>query len=123
MDRILLRGVSCSCRIGVPEEERASPQEIRLDVALELDVRRAAAKDDLRLAVDYHRLERGLRAAAEASRFKLLESLAERLAAEALRLAPQARSVTLAARKRPAVMPKTEEVVVEVVRRRTGGGR
>jgi dihydroneopterin aldolase len=117
-DRIRLLGVACRCRIGVPEWERRKPQTILLDVALETDTRAAGRSDALSDAIDYHALERALRATAEASRFKLLEALAEALAAEALRLCPKARAVAVAARKRPALMPKTAEVLVEIRRSR-----
>lgn len=118
MDRIRLVGVSCRCRIGVPAWERRKPQTILVDVAVEADLRASGRSDELERSLDYHALEQALRARAEASRFKLLESLAEDLAALILRLCPAARAVAVAARKRPALMPRTREVVVEIRRRR-----
>ena len=36
--QIFLEGLAVTCRIGVPEEERAKPQELWLDVELEVSV-------------------------------------------------------------------------------------
>ena len=41
------------CRLGVYEWERRSPQTVWLDVELAIDAARAAARDDVRKAVDY----------------------------------------------------------------------
>jgi dihydroneopterin aldolase len=117
-DLIRLTGVSCRCRIGVPAAERARRQTILLDLALETDAARAAALDDFREAVDYQAVERLVRAEAEGRECALLETLAERVAAAVLRAQPRVSAATVSARKRPAVMPKTREVAVEIRRTR-----
>jgi len=119
-DRIRLHGVACRCRIGVPAAERRKRQRILVDVSLGLDLRKAGQTDDLKRSVDYHALERTLRQAAESGERMLLERLAEDLARTALMFDGRVRAVTVAVRKKPAVMPQTREVAVEVrrIRRR-----
>lgn len=117
-DTIWLLGVECRAKVGVPAAERARRQKILVDVGLETDVRPAAARDDFRLAPDYWALEKLVRAQAEAGERALIETLAEKLAAEVLSKTG-APAVTIRVRKTPAVMPKTREVVVEI--RRTRG--
>lgn len=118
MDRIILRGVACRCHIGVPEKERRRGQTILVDLSLDVDLRRAGASDALADAPDYYALEKRIRAFAEASRFKMIERLAEALAQEALAFDRRIRSVTIVVRKKPAAMPRTQEVAVEITRRR-----
>ncbi len=115
-DQVWLIDVECRCRVGVSAAERARRQKILLDLGLEVDAARAAARDDLREAADYQAVERAARAEAEAGERALLETLAERVAAAALRASPRASAVTVRARKTPADMPKTREVVLEIRR-------
>ncbi len=120
-DMIWLNGVECRSRIGVPAAERARRQKLLIDVGLEADCRPAAARDDFRLAIDYWAVEKLVRATAEAGERALVETLAERLAASVLAAQPLADAVVVRVRKKPAVMPKTREVAVEIRRARRGG--
>jgi dihydroneopterin aldolase len=117
-DLVWLYGLECRAKVGVPASERARRQRVVLDIGLEVDVRPAARGDDFRLAADYWAVEKAVRAAVEAGERQLLETLAEQAAAEALRAAPRAKAVRVVARKRPAVMPRTREVAVEIRRQR-----
>jgi dihydroneopterin aldolase len=117
-DRVWLLGVECRCHVGVPAAERARRQKILLDVGLEVDAARAAARDDFREAADYHAVEKAARAEAESGERALLETLAERVAAAVLRSSPRVAAATVRARKFPVVMPKTREVFVEIRRER-----
>jgi FolB domain-containing protein len=117
-DKIWLYGVECKCRIGVPREERAKPQKIFLDLGLEVSTAPAAAKDDFRLAVDYWAVEKAVRELAERGERQLLETLAEKVAAAVLNHDLRVSAVTVIARKKPAVMPRTREVAVEIRRER-----
>ena len=117
-DQVWLMGVECRCRVGVPAAERARRQRILLDVGLETDAARAAARDDFREAADYQAVEKAARAEAESGARALLETLAERVAAAVLRTQPLVSAVTVRARKSPSAMPKTREVYVEIRRGR-----
>lgn len=115
MDKITLLGVECRVKLGVPAAERARRQKVLIDVVIEADCAAAAAQDDFRKAVDYWAVERLVRETAERGERRLAEKLAEDVAAAVL---TKAGAVTVRVRKKPFVMPKTAEVVVEVSRRR-----
>jgi dihydroneopterin aldolase len=121
-DMVWLTGVECRCRVGVPAAERRRAQKILIDVGLEVDASRAAARDDFRQAADYWAVEKAVRAVAETGERALIETLAERSAAAALRAAPAAAAAVVRVHKTPAVMPKTRGVFVEI-RRERGGSR
>jgi dihydroneopterin aldolase / 2-amino-4-hydroxy-6-hydroxymethyldihydropteridine diphosphokinase len=79
-DRIVLRGLVARGRHGVFPEERRDGQDFVVDVALELDVRAAAATDDLGRTVHYGELAEALADVVRGEPVDLLETLAERLA-------------------------------------------
>jgi len=116
MDKIWLNGIECRVKIGVPQQERKKPQKILIDVGMDLDLAPCAKEDDFRLTVDYKAVEDAVRAAAESGERCLAESLAERVAALVLKLDRRIGAVEVAVHKKPAVMPKTREVVVQIRR-------
>ena len=72
-------------RIGVPEEERREPQRLLVSLEMSVDSVAAAAKsDDLALTVNYYRVAQRVKALATEGERKLIETLAEELAAELL---------------------------------------
>lgn len=79
-DRIFLRGLAAECIIGFIEWERRVKQTVVVDLELPVDCRRAAATDDVADTVDYKRVAKRVQAYIEASEFKLVETLAHRLA-------------------------------------------
>lgn len=79
-DRIFLRGLAAECIIGFIEWERRVKQTVVLDLELPVDCRRAAATDDVADTVDYKRVAKRVLTYIEASEFKLVETLAHRLA-------------------------------------------
>lgn len=117
-DKIWLKGLACRVRLGVPAAERRKRQTVTVDLGLELDLSPAAARDDFRLTVDYAALELAVRRLAETGECALVETLAESLAAEVLRLGAKINAVTVLVHKKPAVMPRTREVVVAIRRAR-----
>ncbi len=119
MDKIWLYGIECRCRLGVPASERKKPQKILIDVGLELDTAPAAARDDFRLTADYWAVEKAVRQAAESGERRLVETLAAQVAKIVLVVDRKSSAVTVLVHKRPAVMPKTREVVVEITRCRS----
>jgi dihydroneopterin aldolase len=79
-DRIFLRGLTAECIIGFIDWERRVRQTVVLDLELPVDCRRAAASDDVSDTVDYKKVAKRVLAYIEASEFKLVETLAHRLA-------------------------------------------
>jgi 7,8-dihydroneopterin aldolase/epimerase/oxygenase len=84
LDRIELRGLRVFARHGVLDSERMSGQEFVIDVVLWLDTRPAAGTDDVSKTVDYGALADRLVRLAEEPPVRLIETLAERLAADCL---------------------------------------
>ncbi|MBL9037080.1 MAG: dihydroneopterin aldolase [Archangium sp.] len=81
LDRLSLRGMRFDCIVGLFDFERNTPQPVELDVTMHFDTRGAARNGKLSLTVDYARLLGELRFVLMASRFRLLESAAEAVAA------------------------------------------
>lgn len=79
-DRIFLRGLTAECIIGFIDWERRVRQTVVLDVELPVDCRRAAASDEVAATLDYKRVAKRILAYVGASEFKLVETLAHRLA-------------------------------------------
>ena len=79
-DRIFLRGLTAECIIGFIEWERRVRQRVVVDIELPVDCRRASASDDVADTVDYKKVAKRVLAFIEASEFKLVETLAHRLA-------------------------------------------
>ena len=78
-DRIRLTGLVARGYHGVFGSERRDGQDFALDVVLELDLRGAAATDDLARTVHYGELARALADDVRGEPVDLLEALAERL--------------------------------------------
>ena len=79
-DRIFLRGLTCECIIGFIDWERRVKQTVVLDIELPVDCARAAASDAVADTLDYKKVAKRVLGFIEASDFKLVETLAQRLA-------------------------------------------
>jgi dihydroneopterin aldolase len=79
-DRIFLRGLTAQCIIGFIDWERRVKQTVVVDLELPVDCRLASVTDDVADTVDYKRVAKRVLAYIEASEFKLVETLAHRLA-------------------------------------------
>ena len=79
-DRIFLRGLTAECIIGFIDWERRVKQTVVLDIELPVDCRRAARTDEVADTLDYKKVAKRVLAFVEASEFKLVETLAHRLA-------------------------------------------
>lgn len=102
-DAIIIRGLMCSCIVGVNPEERTRRQEILVDLDLSVDLAAASRSDDLDETVDYHSLAELIRETAESSRFYLIERLAGELASVCLS-EPRVAAVTVTVRKPEAIV-------------------
>jgi len=75
-DLVTVRGLRVTTQIGVTEEERAQPQNVLIDVTIELSGEAAANSDDLDHTVDYNDLVTEVEALAAGGERRLLERLA-----------------------------------------------
>ncbi len=90
VDRIVLSGIRVQGRHGVSDEERSLPQDFELDLTCSTDARAAARDDAIGATIDYVRLRDVAIAVATGSSYRLIETLAERIASAILeQLGPQ----------------------------------
>jgi 7,8-dihydroneopterin aldolase/epimerase/oxygenase len=106
-------------RHGFFEHERETPQPFEVDVELFLDLRPAGIHDDLEKTVDYGRVYEIVARIVETASFRLLEAIAEAIAAEILAQFP-VDEVGVTVRK-PAVQlgGPIDHAAVEIRRRRS----
>ena len=79
-DRIFLHGLTAECIIGFIDWERRVRQTVVLDIELPVDCRHAALTDEVVDTLDYKKVAKRVLAFIEASQFKLVETLAHRVA-------------------------------------------
>jgi dihydroneopterin aldolase len=79
-DRIFLRGLAVECTIGFIDWERRVKQTVVVDLEIPVDCRTASRTDEVADTVDYKAVAKRAIAFVEASEFKLVETLAHRLA-------------------------------------------
>ena len=80
-DTVFIRGLKAVSVIGCYDWERDIRQTLVIDLELTADFTRAAQSDALEDALDYAAISQRVIAVCDASRFQLLEALAEHLAA------------------------------------------
>ncbi|MBE6417116.1 MAG: HAD family hydrolase [Akkermansiaceae bacterium] len=79
-DCICLNGLELLCRIGVPSEERATPQRLTANISLASPCPFTTMAEDIARTIDYHALSLRLAELAAAEPTVLLETLAHKLA-------------------------------------------
>lgn len=79
-DRIFLHGLTVECVIGFIDWERRVKQTVVLDIELPVDCRRASLTDEVADTLDYKKVAKRVQAFVAASEFKLVETLAHRVA-------------------------------------------
>jgi dihydroneopterin aldolase len=118
LDRVALRGLRGIGRHGVLEAERVAGQPFLVDIDLGLDTRPAAGSDELTLTVDYAQIATAAVALVEGEPVNLIETLAERIAAECLaQPAVQTVEITVHKPAAPVTVP-FQDVSVTIMRSR-----
>jgi dihydroneopterin aldolase len=79
-DRIFLRGLAIECIIGFIEWERRVTQTVVIDLEMPVDCARASHSDDVADTLDYKKVAKRVIAFVGQSQFKLVETLAQRIA-------------------------------------------
>ena len=79
-DRVFLRGLTVECIIGFIDWERRVKQTVVVDLEIPVDCRSAARTDEVADTVDYKAVAKRVIAFVESSEFKLVETLAHRMA-------------------------------------------
>jgi len=81
LDTIFLTDLRIDTVVGIWEWERAVPQTVSIDLEMAADVAAAAAKDHIDATLDYKAVTKRIIAFVEESRFQLIETMAEGIAA------------------------------------------
>jgi 7,8-dihydroneopterin aldolase/epimerase/oxygenase len=79
-DRIFLHGLTAECIIGFIDWERRVRQTVVVDLEMPVDCRHAAHSDEVADTLDYKQVAKRALEFIGASEFKLVETLAHRLA-------------------------------------------
>jgi len=119
MDRVVIRDLRVPARVGVTDEERGRPQSVLVSIEIGTDLSAAGASDELADTVDYDRVITEVAGLLKNEEAKLLEHLAESIAALVVRF-DGVRTVTVEVLKE--VPPVAEDVgPVGVCIERTAG--
>ena len=116
IDTVFIKGLKAASVIGCYDWERDIRQTLVIDLELKADFTRAVQTDALDDALDYAAIAQRVIAACDASRFQLLEALAEHLAA--LLLAEFAITGLRMTITKPGAVPEAEGVGVVIERAR-----
>lgn len=117
-DQIIVRALELSANIGVPDEERQTPQRLTVDLVMEPASGFADLGDSIERTVDYFAVSKAVQALARERPRKLIETLAEEIAAMLLsRYGLRAVEIEL----RKYILPDTDHVAVRIRRERESG--
>ncbi|MBX6352810.1 MAG: dihydroneopterin aldolase [Thermoflavifilum sp.] len=122
MDEIVLRGMQFYGRHGVNPAEKEMGQRFIVHLVLGLDVREAAASDDVRRTVNYAQVYRVVQQLVEGEPVRLIETLAERIAGHLLDRFPRLLRVQVEVEKPGAPIPGIFSTVSVRLERRRGEG-
>lgn len=118
-DHIRLTGLRVFAHHGVLDFERVKGQEFVIDLEIRVDLKPAAATDDVAQTIHYGDLAEAVAAAVQADPVNLIETLAERIAVVALNY-QRAEQVTVTVHKPSAPIALSfADVSVTITRRRS----
>lgn len=119
MDRIKILNLECYAKHGVYKEENVLGQKFVVSAVLYADTRKAGINDDLRLSVNYSDVCHMINKFMQENTYKLIETVAERLAEMILTAYKMVGQVTIEVKKpwAPIGLP-IESAAVEITRKR-----
>jgi dihydroneopterin aldolase len=115
-DRIDIVGLGSTAVIGIFDWERKVRQRVVFHLTLHADLRPAAKSDRIDDALDYKRVSKRVQSFARKSRYRLLETLAERVARLLLSEFPARRVVVRV--EKPGALRGATTVAVTITRTR-----
>jgi FolB domain-containing protein len=114
---IAVRGLEVNACVGVPDEERATPQRLLIDLSFAALSQPEKLHDDIELTVDYHAVSLRVAEVIADHPRKLIETLADEIAEELLsEFALRWIEITI----RKFILPQTEWVAVSTRRESRG---
>ena len=112
-DRILISDIETQCSIGVPDEERQTPQRLLISLELETDFTKASTEDNLKTTIDYHAVYLWVKEVCAERERKLIETLAEDIASSIL---AKFKVKCIRVEIKKFILPKTGYVSVKIER-------
>jgi FolB domain-containing protein len=116
VDRILIKDLLARCIIGANDSERHDKQNIIINLVLWTDLSKGGKSDRIADTLDYRTVRNAVMDTVEASRFFLIEALAERVA-EVCLAEPKVHKVQVTVEK-PSALRFGKSVGVEIERER-----
>lgn len=113
MNLIHIRGLEIETRIGVPDDERAAPQRLKVDLEITPAHDFRTLGDDVARTIDYHAVCVEILRLARTGERRLIETLAEEIAGLVIE---GFGALRVRVRIRKFILPETEWVGVECVR-------
>ena len=111
-DTIQISDLEFEALIGVPDEERRSPQRLVVTVDLEIDSREAARSDDVKKTVDYGSLASEIEKLGKTP-CKTIEKFAEDIACLALGKPGVRRTVVMLRKFPSSIFAKRVQITIE----------
>ncbi|WP_024850447.1 dihydroneopterin aldolase [Hydrogenovibrio kuenenii] len=116
-DIIFIKGLAVNAVIGVFDWEKEIKQPLVFDIDLYTDLKQASESDNLQDTVCYKTVSDDVIALTEASRFDLIESLAEQVCEHVLSTQPGVKALKLTLNK-PDAVPAAQSVGLNIYRQR-----
>lgn len=104
-DRVFLRGIVLFGRHGLFDEEETLGHRFEIDLDFHVDLKAAGEADDVTRTIDYGVAYAIVREVVEGARCKLIETLAEKIAARLFEAFESLVAVTIEIRKPSAPIP------------------
>ncbi|MED4204802.1 dihydroneopterin aldolase [Neobacillus mesonae] len=119
MDKIYVNGMEFYGYHGVFPEEKVLGQRFKMDLAVAVDLKKAGETDELEYSVNYAELYQICKEIVEGTPYKLVESVAEKIAAAVLANLPLVQQVEVKLIKPdPPIPGHYKSVAVEIIRSR-----
>lgn len=81
MDRVFVEDLRVDAIVGIWDWERAMTQSVSIDLEMAWNIRPAAESDDINKTLDYRSVSKRVAAFVADSKFQLIETMAEQIAA------------------------------------------
>lgn len=117
MDKVFVRNLVVPCKVGVTNEEQLIKQNVIVEIDVFCDLSSAGATDDLSKSISYVEIQEKVNEAVKDGEFKLLESVAETVAALILKN-PRTSKVVVSVKKQK--YAKEPSMGIEISRERHG---
>lgn len=115
-DAITISKLKVPAHIGVTDDERSQPQTVFVDLELAVDLKPAGLSDNLDDTIDYDRLTTEVADLVRSSEYRLLEKLAEAIAAHVCAFSGVQRVTVEVTKGSPPVSEDVGPIAVRITR-------